>query len=90
MSMPVIIPGTKTRIQAVSDAMISVALEETGLAHILNAEGEKIQAVLALPNVTPDQLLAVNSSVQNLILAINRLEVLLVSKLDNFSCLIEA
>ncbi|MEG2454037.1 MAG: hypothetical protein RSB20_04145, partial [Clostridia bacterium] len=64
MSMPVIIPGTTTTVQAINDLIESVALEETGLSHILNAEGEKIQAFVAMPGVTPDQLLAVNASVQ--------------------------
>ena len=46
MSMPVIKPGTVSRTQAISDIIESVALEQTGLSHILNAEGEKIQAVV--------------------------------------------
>ena len=82
--MPVITPGTVTREQAISDLIESVALQETGLSHILNAEGEKIQAIVALPGVTPDQLLAVNTSVQNTINAISRLEMILHSKLELF------
>lgn len=85
MSMPVITPGTVTREQAISDLIESVALQETGLSHIINAEGEKIQAFLAIPNVTPAQLLAVNESVQDTIKAITRLEIILQNKLDLFS-----
>lgn len=85
MSMPVITPGTVTRDQAISDLIESVALQETGLSHILNAEGEKIQAIVALPEVTPDQLLAVNASVQNTINAVSRLEIILHSKLELFA-----
>lgn len=84
MSMPVITPGTVTRDQAISDLIESVALQETGLSHILNAEGEKIQAIVALPEVTPEQLLAVNSSVQNTVNAVSRLEMILHSKLELF------
>lgn len=84
MSMPVITPGTVTRDQAISDLIESVALQETGLSHILNAEGEKIQAVVALPNVSPELLLAVNTSVQNTVNAISRLEMILHSKLELF------
>lgn len=84
MSMPVITPGTVTRDQAISDLIESIALEETGLSHILNAEGEKIQAIVALENATPEQLLAVNTSVQNTINAISRLEMILHSKLELF------
>lgn len=84
MSMPVIIPGTTTTAQAINDIIESVALEETGLSHILNAEGEKIQAFVAIPGVTPDQLLAVNASVQATIDAISKLEMILQSKLSLF------
>ena len=42
MGMPVITPSITTRAQAVTDIIESVALEETALSHILNAEGEKI------------------------------------------------
>lgn len=46
MSMPVIQASNTTRQQSVSDIIASVALEQTALSHILNAEGEKIQKVL--------------------------------------------
>ncbi|MEG0803393.1 MAG: hypothetical protein RSF90_00405 [Pygmaiobacter sp.] len=82
--MPVIVPGTTTTAQAINDIIESVALEETGLSHILNAEGEKIQAFVAMPNVTPDQLLAVNASVQATIDSVTRLEMILQSKLGLF------
>ncbi|MEG0035736.1 MAG: hypothetical protein RSE64_08035 [Oscillospiraceae bacterium] len=85
MSMPVIVPGTGTTQQAINDLIESVALEETGLSHILNAEGEKIQAFVAMPGVTPDQLLAVNASVQATIDAVTKLEMILQSKLNLFS-----
>ncbi|MEG0794546.1 MAG: hypothetical protein RSE17_02890 [Bacilli bacterium] len=84
MSMPIIVPGTVTRTQAISDIIESVALEQTGLSHILNAEGEKIQAVVATGTI--DQMLAVNRSVQKTINTVSRLEQVLESKLDLFSC----
>ncbi|MEG1751670.1 MAG: hypothetical protein RR247_01215 [Clostridia bacterium] len=85
MSMPVIVPGTTTTEQAINDLIESVALQETGLSHILNAEGEKIQAMLAIPGVTPEQLLAVNSSVQSMVNSISNLEMILQNKLSLFS-----
>ncbi|MEG1710256.1 MAG: hypothetical protein RR316_00460 [Clostridia bacterium] len=85
MSMPVIIPSTTTTAQAINDLIESVALEETGLSHIINAEGEKIQAFLAIPGVTPSQLLAVNASVQATLNAISNLEMILQDKLNLFS-----
>lgn len=79
--MPVIVPSNVTREQAISDIIESVALEETGLSHILNAEGEKIQKIVAMAT-DPDQLLAVNKSVESVINAIARLEMVLQHKLD--------
>ncbi|MEG1989359.1 MAG: hypothetical protein RR035_09240 [Oscillibacter sp.] len=90
MSMPVIVPGTTTTIQAINDLIESVALEETGLSHILNAEGEKIQKFVAMPGVTADQLLAVNASVQATVDAVTRLNMVLQSKLNLFAGLITA
>ncbi|MEG2003916.1 MAG: hypothetical protein RR057_04895 [Clostridia bacterium] len=90
MSMPVITPGTVTLTQAINDIIESVALEETALSHILNAEGEKIQAFVALPGVTATQLLAVNKSVQTTVNAITNLEMVLQSKLNVFSALLNA
>lgn len=57
MGMPVITPSTTTRSQAVTDLIESVALQETALSHILNAEGEKIQKVVATSDVTPEVLI---------------------------------
>ncbi|MEF9866307.1 MAG: hypothetical protein RSC96_05235 [Oscillospiraceae bacterium] len=90
MSMPVIVPGTVTTIQAIADLMESVALEETGLSHIINAEGEKIQKFVAMPGVTAAQLLDVNTSVQQTINAISKLEMILQSKLELFASHINA
>lgn len=84
MSMPVIEPSSTTREQAVSDIIESVALQQTGLSHILNAEGEKIQAVVAMQDVTVEELLAVNKSVENMVHSISKLEMLLQSKLALF------
>lgn len=83
MSMPVITPGTTTRPQAVSDIIESVALEQTGLSHILNAEGEKIQKAVASGTIA--QMLAVNKSVQHMVSTVAHLEMILQSKLELFS-----
>ena len=81
MSMPVITASTTTRDQAVTDLIQSIALEETALSHILNAEGEKIQKVIAYQDVTPELLLATNKSVESMVNAVARLEMILQSKL---------
>lgn len=84
MSMPVIIPSDTTREQAITDIIESVALEETALSHILNAEGEKLQKVIALQGVSAEILLRTNKSVKAMVDAITRLEVILQSKLALF------
>lgn len=90
MDMPVITASTTTRAQAITDIIESVALEETALSHILNAEGEKIQKVVAMENVTPEVLLATNKSVESMVNAVSRLEMILQSKLNTFEgCLCE-
>ena len=85
MSMPIITPGTGTREQSITDIITSVALEQTALSHILNAEGEKIQAFLDIPGVTSEQLLEVNRSVESMVKSISRLEIILQGKLDRKS-----
>lgn len=84
MGMPVITASATTRDQAITDLIQSVALEETALSHILNAEGEKIQKMVALPDVTPEVLLATNKSVESMVNAVSRLEMILQSKLSSF------
>ena len=84
MGMPVITPSTTTRSQAITDIIESVALQETALSHILNAEGEKIQKMVAMQDVSPDVLLATNKSVESMVNAVSRLEMILHSKLSAF------
>ncbi|MEG1963359.1 MAG: hypothetical protein RR123_00630 [Clostridia bacterium] len=64
----------------INDIIESVALEETGIAHILNAEGEKIQKALELAQ-NVDDLLKINCSVQNTITNITNLECALFNKI---------
>lgn len=85
MSMPIITPGEGTREQAVTDLIESVALQETALSHIINAEGEKMQKIIAIEDATPDQLMTLNKSVEQLVNAIMRLEMMLQAKLELFS-----
>ncbi|MFI3261038.1 MAG: hypothetical protein R3Y13_04945 [bacterium] len=83
MSMPIITSSNIKRCDAITDIIESVALQQTGLSHILNAEGEKIQAVLAI-STNADELLAVNNSVESMVNSITRLEVILQGKLELF------
>lgn len=61
--------------------MQSIALEEAAIAHILNAEGEKIQKAVANFDDL-DKLLCVNESVKQTIIHITQLETQLYLKLE--------
>ncbi len=84
MSMPVIkAPDCPiSPCQAVTDLIESIALEETALSHILNAEGEKIQAALAMQCMDLGKLLEVNDSVTDMVHAVANLELVLKDKLE--------
>lgn len=75
-----------TRSEVINLLLASIALEELGLAHIINAEAEKIQYVLGtLPGLSPAaslaEILAVNESVQDVLDLVIKKELLLESKL---------
>lgn len=84
MSMPVISMHCRPvpMSQAISDLVESIALEEAALSHILNAEGEKIQRVVAMEDVTVTDLLDVNDSVRNTVSSVASLEDMLKDKLS--------
>ena len=84
MGMPVISSSNITRSQAITDIIQSVALEESALSHILNAEGEKIQKMVAMADVTPEILLQTNKSVESMVDSVAQLETVLKQKLDLF------
>ncbi|MEG0768353.1 MAG: hypothetical protein RSG59_00410 [Ruthenibacterium sp.] len=87
MSMPIITtpPHPVSMCQAITDLIESIALEETAMSHILNAEGEKIQRVIGLEDVCVAQILETNESVVNMVNAINELENTLKQKLEFIS-----
>lgn len=85
MGVPVITPSTATREQAITDLFESVALQQTALSHILNAEGEKLQRIFAFDNITPETVLAANHSVESTVNAIAGLESVLEMKLRLFT-----
>lgn len=83
MSMPEIIAGTSTREQAITDIISSVALEQTALSHILNAQGEAIQHIIPQTQ-TIEELGVYHNKTVELINSISELERILLSKLDLF------
>jgi uncharacterized repeat protein (TIGR01451 family) len=79
-----IIAEITDRCQAITDIVQSAALQETAMAHILNAEGKKIQKIAALlrtGGATPEQAAAVNSSASQLVGTLSILEETIQSKL---------
>lgn len=84
MGMPIIRPGTITRGDAVGNIIESIAMEESAAAHILNAESEKIMAVVNNGDASPQQLMDINKSVKNMVGAISRWEMQMHAKLDMF------
>lgn len=94
MSMPKISKSGVGKCDAVNDVIESVALMETALSHILNAEGEKIQKAVGTLNsgygkpqpglaCSTEELVCIDESVENVIRAITILESLLQKKLND-------
>ncbi|WP_170953331.1 collagen-like protein [Bacillus thuringiensis] len=88
-NIPNITPNISlTREESINLILASIALEELGLAHIINAEAEKIQYALGTlsglsPAATLDEILAVNESVNKTIQSALKTQMLLQSKLDS-------
>ncbi len=98
MSMPELKPSFIKPCDAFADIIESIALQEAGLAHIINAEGEKIQTALGIsqdgrcyPPMARciDDLLKVNESVSDLLVNVIKLEMVLEFKLNEVAKLSE-
>lgn len=78
-----------TRERALNMVLASIALEEVGLSHIINAEGEKIQYVINdLQKKTGscasmEDILSVNKSVESLIDVLMQMQMFLKNKMDH-------
>jgi len=73
MSLPLFphVPEGFTFENSIGQMLTSIAMEEIGLSHVINAEGEKIQYILGTlpeskPEVAPtiDQVIEINESVK--------------------------
>lgn len=90
MSMPELPNLNKfpTMEQAITAIITSIALEEIALSHVINAESEKIKLIVncakdkGCENMDPEELLAVNSSVADVLKSIVQLQVILKEKLE--------
>jgi len=67
--------------EAAAQIMGSIALEEAALAHIMNAEGEKIQAAIANTSDV-NKMIEVNASVADMLKNVNEVERTLLAKLQ--------
>ncbi|MCL1918021.1 MAG: hypothetical protein FWG14_06865 [Peptococcaceae bacterium] len=82
--------------QTINMILLSIAMEELALSHVLNAEGEKIQQALDLVKCHKrdcdiQKLLDINESVSSMIAQISDLQIILKSKMQlaikHLSCL---
>ena len=99
-NIPNITPAISiTTAQTIPLLLSSIVLEELALAHIINAEAEKLQFVLGTlppgrttlspPVVTVSNLLTINSSVQRTLRDVIKKEILLEFKFENVLDLLE-
>jgi hypothetical protein len=89
-TIPTITPSISiNRTQVINLLLASIALEELGLSHIINAEAEKLQAVLGtLPGLTVTTpsvsiLLSVNREVRRSLQTVLKKQMLLEFKLED-------
>ena len=83
MGLPVI--PCVTQKQSLTNLLESIALEETALAHIINAEGEKIQAVACKigHGMDPCDIIEFQKSVTDVLKTTIKMQMLLQFKLEN-------
>jgi len=74
-----------TRYDATNLLLLSIAMEELGLAHILNAEGEKIQHFLKCKPLHLNDYLLINKSINKVLRSIVNSQITLLSKIEEIS-----
>lgn len=79
---------SKGNCRSVYDVIESIALQEAGISHIINAEGEKIQKAIAICK-SCDDLIRVNESVKGTLGKVIECEIMLNSKLKTAQEIIE-
>lgn len=63
--------------------LTSIALEEIGLSHIINAEGEKIQKIVKEQFLSLNDALTLNNSVERMLRNVIKTEMLLQFRLED-------
>lgn len=97
MSMPSFpdLSSEITRENALNMILTSIAMEELGLSHIINAEGEKIQYVIndmishSGERASLEDILAVNKSVESLMNILMQSQIFLKSKMEHVLALMK-
>lgn len=84
MGMPIIKPSTITRKDSIGNIISSMAEEESAIAHILNAESEKLEKVINNSTSTVEDLMAINRSVKTAVNTAIQFEMALKAKLEMF------
>ncbi|RAV22925.1 hypothetical protein [Paenibacillus contaminans] len=83
-NIPDIKPGIHIKRHDVLNLLLSsIALEEMGLSHIINAEGEKLQKVLHSKDHCLSDLLDINDSVERMMRNVIKNQMLLQFKLED-------
>jgi len=83
-----------SRDEAINAIIVSIAMEETALSRVIDAESEKIKLIVGwahdegCENVGPEEVLAVNESVSGVLESIVRLQAILKEKFEIASKLI--
>lgn len=78
-----------SRENAINYILTSIAMEELGLSHIINAEGEKIQYVIGTipgvtgPHATIDDIIEVNESVRRVLDSVMENQLFLKAKMES-------
>ncbi|GED57126.1 hypothetical protein ABER61_16990 [Brevibacillus formosus] len=87
MSMPTI-PNITPEIilkrnEVLNLLLTSIALEEIGLSHIINAEGQKIQKIVKEQSLSLNDALALNNSVERMLRNVIKTEMILQFRLED-------
>ncbi|MEX0418493.1 hypothetical protein [Bacillus sp. C30] len=87
-NLPDITPDISlTRQEVINLLLSSIAMEEIGLSHILNAEGEKLQHFMKQKNRNLCEYLAINQSVNDTLKTIVKSQLLLELKLEEVNAI---
>lgn len=86
MSAPTI-PNCRSLCDGAAQLLCGIALEEAGLAHVINAEGEKIQRAIQLTQ-SIDDLVRANRSVKEVLEVVVKKNFTLVLKLEQIEDLL--